>query len=172
MYDELKINVQRYNIQGGPKKVQDVIQRKGVGEILKYFFDGVFLSINSHLLNKLELSKLCRKQVMGLLKMACSKKVAKNITKETKSENCTGSNREKSKLPNEQLDSTIILQNFWGHQQYYLKSFRNSKSHDKGDFTSKSNSNKIKLCGGDGGNIILLKDFNVIISFFRYLYKF
>ena len=34
----------------------------------KIFFDGVFLSIYSHLLKKLELSKLSRKKVMGLLK--------------------------------------------------------------------------------------------------------
>ena len=32
----------------------------------KIFFDVVFLSIHSHLLKKLELSKLCRKKVMGL----------------------------------------------------------------------------------------------------------
>jgi hypothetical protein len=34
----------------------------------KIFFDGVFLSIYSHLLKKLEISKLCRKKVMGLKK--------------------------------------------------------------------------------------------------------
>jgi hypothetical protein len=34
----------------------------------KIFFDGVFLSIYSHLLKKLVLSKLCRKKVMGLEK--------------------------------------------------------------------------------------------------------
>ena len=32
----------------------------------KMFFDGVFLSIYSHLLKKLEHSKFCRKKVMGL----------------------------------------------------------------------------------------------------------
>ena len=31
----------------------------------KIFFDGVFLSIYSHLLKKLDLSKLCRKKVRG-----------------------------------------------------------------------------------------------------------
>ena len=31
----------------------------------KIFFDGVFLSIYSHLLKKLELSKLCRKKLWG-----------------------------------------------------------------------------------------------------------
>ena len=35
-----------------------------------------------------------------------------------------------------------------------FKSLRNSKSCNRGNFTSKSNSNKIKLFGG-GGNIIL-----------------
>ena len=44
-----------------------------------------------------------------------------------------------------------------------FKSLRNSKRRNKGNFTSKSNSNKIKLCGVGG---------NVIISFFRYLYNF
>ena len=41
-------------------------------------FDGVFLSIYSHLLNKLDLSKLYRKKGNGALKipkMACSKLV-------------------------------------------------------------------------------------------------
>ena len=32
-----------------------------------------------------------------------------------------------------------------------FKSLRNSKRRNKGNFTSKSNSNKIKLCGGGGG---------------------
>ena len=32
----------------------------------KIFFHGVFLSIYSHLLKTLELSKLCRKKVIGL----------------------------------------------------------------------------------------------------------
>ena len=43
-----------------------------------------------------------------------------------------------------------------------FKSLRNSKRRKKGNFTSKSNSNKIKLCRG-GGNIILFK-----IRFQRY----
>ena len=41
-------------------------------------FDGVFLSIYSHLLKKLELSRLCRKKSYGALKipkMAFTKKV-------------------------------------------------------------------------------------------------
>ena len=38
------------DILGGPKKVYDVIYRKSVCEILKYFLMGVFLSIYSHLL--------------------------------------------------------------------------------------------------------------------------
>jgi hypothetical protein len=50
------------------------------------YFDGVFLSIYSHLLKKFKLSKLCRKKVFGSknglwpeiglwpVKMACSKK--------------------------------------------------------------------------------------------------
>ena len=51
----------------------------------KIFFDGVFLSIYSHLLKKLELSKLCRKKGFGALKirkMASSKK-SQTIKKET-----------------------------------------------------------------------------------------
>ena len=46
----------------------------------KIFFDGVFLSIYSHLLKKLEISKLCRRKQYGDLKipkMACSKLVKK-----------------------------------------------------------------------------------------------
>ena len=46
----------------------------------KMFFDGVFLSIYSHLLKKLELFKLCRKKSYGALKipkMAVSKLVKK-----------------------------------------------------------------------------------------------
>ena len=41
------------------------------------FFDGVFLSIYSHLLKKLELFKLCRKKFRALKipKLACSKLV-------------------------------------------------------------------------------------------------
>ena len=46
-----------YNIQGGPKKVL---------RNSKIFFDGVFLSIYSHLAKKLELSKLRRQKVKGL----------------------------------------------------------------------------------------------------------
>jgi hypothetical protein len=48
------------------------------------FFDGVFLSIYSHLVKKLELSKLHKKnyEALKILKMACSKK-SKPIKKET-----------------------------------------------------------------------------------------
>ena len=50
-----------------------------------------------------------------------------------------------------------------------FKSLRNSKRHNKGNFMSKSNSNKIKLCGG-GGNIILFwKRFQRYNFFFRSL---
>ena len=44
----------------------------------KIFFDGVFPSVYSHLVKKLELSKLCRKKGYGalkILKITCSKKV-------------------------------------------------------------------------------------------------
>ena len=37
-----------------------------------------------------------------------------------------------------------------------FKSLRNSKRLDKGNFTSKSNSNKIKLCGVGGQYYIVL----------------
>ena len=47
------------------KKVYESIQRKSVSKI---FFNGVFLSIYSHLVKKFELFKLCRKKVMGLKK--------------------------------------------------------------------------------------------------------
>ena len=37
-----------------------------------------------------------------------------------------------------------------------FKSLRNCKRRNKGNFTAKSNSNKIKLCGG-GDNIVLFQ---------------
>ena len=37
-----------------------------------------------------------------------------------------------------------------------FKSLRNSKRPNKGNFTSKSNSNKIKLCGGGGNHYLVL----------------
>ena len=88
-----------------------------------------------------------------------------NKEKKNKSENCTGSNREKSKITKwtiEFLGAPIVL----------FKSFRNSKSHNKGNFTSKSNSNKLNLCGWGATLSSFELDFNVIISLFRSLYKF
>ena len=38
-----------------------------------------------------------------------------------------------------------------------FKSFRNSKRRNKGNFMSKSNSNKIKLCGGGGATLSCFK---------------
>ena len=45
------------------------------------------------------------------------------------------------------------------HTIVLFKSLRNSKRRNKGNFTSKSNSNKIKLCRG-GGQHYLVKRFN------------
>ena len=52
-------------IQGGKKKFMMWSREKCLWNS-KIFFYGVFLSINSHLLKKLELSKLFRKKVIGL----------------------------------------------------------------------------------------------------------
>ena len=53
-------------IPGGPKKsLWCDLEEKCLGNS-KIFFDEVFLSVYSHLLKKLELSKLSRKKVMGL----------------------------------------------------------------------------------------------------------
>ena len=59
-------SVKEYNIKVSPKKsfwcdVEEKCLRNS-----KIFFDGVFLSIYSHLLKNLELSKLCRKKVIEL----------------------------------------------------------------------------------------------------------
>ena len=53
-------------IQGGPKKSLWYDLEEKCLRNSKIFFDGVFLSIYSHLLKKLELSKLCRKKDIGL----------------------------------------------------------------------------------------------------------
>ena len=55
-----------------------------------------------------------------------------------------------------------------------FKSLRNCIRRNKGNFTLKSNSNKIMLCGGEGQNDLLLNyvDFNIIISFVKYLNNF
>ena len=52
-----------YKVQGGPKKSLRIDLEEKCLRNSEIFFDGVFLSIYSHLLKKLELSKLCRKQV-------------------------------------------------------------------------------------------------------------
>ena len=54
------------NIQGGPKKSLWCDLEEKCWRNSKIFFDGVFLSIYSHLLKKLEISKLGRKKVIGL----------------------------------------------------------------------------------------------------------
>ena len=53
-------------LQGGPKKSLWCDLEEKCLRNSNMFFDGVFLSIYSHLLKKLELSKLCRKKVIGL----------------------------------------------------------------------------------------------------------
>ena len=53
-------------IQGGPKKSLWIDLAEKCLRNTKIFFDGVFLSINSHLFKKLDLSKLHRKKVIGL----------------------------------------------------------------------------------------------------------
>ena len=52
-----------YKVQGGPKKSLRIDLEEKCLRNSKIFFDRVFLSIYSHLFKKLELSKLCRKQV-------------------------------------------------------------------------------------------------------------
>ena len=54
----------KFEQQSGQKKVYE--SRGKTLRSSNIFFDGVFLSIYSHLLKKLELSKRCRKKVMGL----------------------------------------------------------------------------------------------------------
>ena len=62
----------------------------------------------------------------------------------------------------------IIIRNYEKIKIYQVynivlfKSLRNSKRRNKGNVTLKSNSNKIKLCGGGGQHYLV---FNVIISF-------
>ena len=53
-------------IQGGPKKSLWCDLEEKCLRNSKIFFDGVFLFIYSHLLKKLELSKLCRKKFIEL----------------------------------------------------------------------------------------------------------
>ena len=67
---------------GGPKKFMNWSRGKIVWKILKFVFDGVFLSIYSQLLKNLELSKLCKKNygALKIQKMACSQLV-KNLKK-------------------------------------------------------------------------------------------
>ena len=55
-----------YYIQGGPKKNLLIDLEEKCLRNSKIFVDGVILSIYSHLVKKLELSKLHRKKVMGL----------------------------------------------------------------------------------------------------------
>ena len=52
-----------------------------------------------------------------------------------------------------------------------FKSLRNSKKRKKGNFTLKSNSNKIMLCGG-GGQLYLVLNKISIFSVFMSLYNF
>ena len=57
----------------------------------------------------------------------------------------------------------LVLHVFKGEKCQYskqeivlFKSLRNSKRRNKGNFTSKSKSNKIKLCGGGGQHYLVL----------------
>ena len=59
----MKGNIYVYRVV--QNKFMMCVEEKCLGN-LKIFFDVVFLSVYSHLLKKLELSKLCRKKVMGL----------------------------------------------------------------------------------------------------------
>ena len=71
------LGIYSMQIQGGPKESLWIELEESVWEIQKNF-DGVFLSIYSHLLKKIELSKFCRKKSYVALKfpkMACSKLV-------------------------------------------------------------------------------------------------
>ena len=70
--------IEYIHIQGGQKKSLWCDLGEKYWRNSKIFLDGVFLSIYSHLLKKLELSKLYRKKSNGalkILKMTCSKKV-------------------------------------------------------------------------------------------------
>ena len=52
-------------------------------------------------------------------------------------------------------------QEYWG-KLVLFKSLRNSKRRNKGNFTSKSNSNKIKLCGGGGEQYLVLNKISTL----------
>ena len=43
-----------------------------------------------------------------------------------------------------------------------FKSLRNSERRNKGNFTSKSNSNKIKLLGGEGQHYLVLNNISML----------
>jgi hypothetical protein len=55
-----------YNMYVGPKKSLWIDLEEKCLRNSKIFFDGVFLSIYSHLFKNLEFSKLYRKKVIGL----------------------------------------------------------------------------------------------------------
>ena len=51
-----------------------------------------------------------------------------------------------------------------------LKSIRNSKRRNKGNFTSKSNSHKIRLCGGAGQHYLVLNTISTLLFHFLGLF--
>ena len=65
-YFKAQIKTIKKIIQGGPKKSLWCDLEEKCLRNSKSFFDGVFLSIYSHLFKKFELSMLCRKKVMRL----------------------------------------------------------------------------------------------------------
>ena len=65
-----------------------------------------------------------------------------------------------SKIDENRFEVKVCLFVHLGNFKWLLivlfKSLRNSKRRNKGNFTSKSNSNKIKLCGGGGQHYLVL----------------
>ena len=60
------------------------------------------------------------------------------------------------------VPSTPYSQNCIKIDYKYVKSLRNSKRPNKGNFTSKSNSNKIKLFGGGGQHYLVLNKISTL----------
>ena len=58
-------------------------------------------------------------------------------------------------------DLCVTLKKIW-LQIVLFNSLRNSKRRNKGNFMSKSNSNKIKLCGGGGQHYLVLNKISTL----------
>ena len=54
------------------------------------------------------------------------------------------------------IEQSYIYPGVIGNYILLFKSLRNSIRRNKGNFTSKSNSNKIKFCGGEGQHYLVL----------------